>query len=932
MDRYITGLWTQRSPLRDADTPYLYTKFYSATRFDSLIDGLNREVTAKLTMARRPGHTVYNANTFDPIRTMYSYKYMLNNVQQVRTMVDTDTQVLDGTPPNKKVVMTKSAGAGRTRFLSIGTQLFMANGVDQKKWTQASKTWQPSTQFNDGDFIIDSNGNIQYIVPSAQATATITNVAVVQVQTNIPVHPGDPIFYKYFLVLTFSAAAPRWALNTSITFTGLTGYTALNGQTYVNTTHINVPGQPVPTVNQSVFPWTGPSYASAADTGTATGGSSSSGISGGTAPAWNATVGGTTTDGSITWTNLGSATQNWQMTGPANAPVIANTANDRFWRPNTSFGLYFSCLDSNRNLEVITAQTASSTITGTKQPVWSTKQGGFTQDGGYTWVNCGNIGSWGALTAFTLYSAITDPNGNLQYVSAGSGNSGAAAPAAWNLTPGGTTTDGALTWTNAGSGAILAYGDVSYCYSYEGLDGSVSTASPLVTIPNGVLGPNGGYQITLQGITTPDPQCPLIDIFRRPQGGSTPLLLTKIPNPCIGSTCTWSFVDTLPDSALNEQQPAPIALTGNPPAAGATAPVLHLQRVWMIVGSKVIWSGGPDIVYGNGFTSFPPANVIDFQEQLTKLIPITTSQGAALLVIGSANTYAVLGQGTPTSPFYPAMYMATVGSLQYDAICMVGSTPYIFTNNSKFTSLDPSGGYVENGFPIGDQFTQLTTAGFNAQVFTPTNTYVSWYEKKSGDSAIFVADGAVGWFRYSPVASPEQGYLWSPFAGVVNGTSAVLSIETSTGQFDLLVGPPAGGGPILKRDTTTNADNGQLYDAYMTLGNIVLCESGEVAEVAHVALDSIRVGDRPTVGMLYNEIAATTTNDFDTLTWTSVDPPNLDESETMYSDRYSTLQDGVCPKCTHCQIKIDWGSQNYPDELLSHTLYGAKFGERRQAA
>jgi hypothetical protein len=58
MDRYITGLWTQRSPLRDADVPYLYTKFYSASRFDSLIDGLNREVTSRLTIARRPGNVV----------------------------------------------------------------------------------------------------------------------------------------------------------------------------------------------------------------------------------------------------------------------------------------------------------------------------------------------------------------------------------------------------------------------------------------------------------------------------------------------------------------------------------------------------------------------------------------------------------------------------------------------------------------------------------------------------------------------------------------------------------------------------------------------------------------------------------------------------------------------------------------------------------
>src|SRR5208337_4418823 len=78
MDRSITGLWTQRSPLRDADVPYLYGKFYSASRFDSLIDGINREITAKLTTRRRPGSSVYNANTFPAIESFYAYKRIVN--------------------------------------------------------------------------------------------------------------------------------------------------------------------------------------------------------------------------------------------------------------------------------------------------------------------------------------------------------------------------------------------------------------------------------------------------------------------------------------------------------------------------------------------------------------------------------------------------------------------------------------------------------------------------------------------------------------------------------------------------------------------------------------------------------------------------------------------------------------------------------------
>jgi hypothetical protein len=63
-NRFFTGLWTHRNPLRDAAVPFLYEKFYGGTRFDSLIGGVNAEVTSRLTMARRPGQSVYNSQTF----------------------------------------------------------------------------------------------------------------------------------------------------------------------------------------------------------------------------------------------------------------------------------------------------------------------------------------------------------------------------------------------------------------------------------------------------------------------------------------------------------------------------------------------------------------------------------------------------------------------------------------------------------------------------------------------------------------------------------------------------------------------------------------------------------------------------------------------------------------------------------------------------
>jgi hypothetical protein len=170
---------------------------------------------------------------------------------------------------------------------------------------------------------------------------------------------------------------------------------------------------------------------------------------------------------------------------------------------------------------------------------------------------------------------------------------------------------------------------------------------------------------------------------------------------------------------------------------------------------------------------------------------------------------------------------------------------------------------------------------------------------------------------------------------IQGGTSAVQSIETSPGVSQLLIGPAAGTpGPILFRDSSVNADwTGGAYVAYPSWdvkGNIVLCQSGEVAEIAHVGLKSVAVGARPSVSLLLGEIAPTTAVPFETLAITSNDPPDLPASQTLFSDRYSALQNGVCPKCDNFQLKVDYGVQNVPDELLMFSVYGAKHAERKQ--
>jgi len=1083
MDRYVTGLWTQRSPLRDAAVPYVYGKFYGASRYDSLIDGLNREITSKLTFKRRPGHSIFNEQAFPAIRSFYSFKFMQDGVQSVRVIADSVAtgEIFDATPPVKSTIMTKSAGAGPARFLGVGNQLYMADGVDTMKWTLSLKSWKANTQYAAGDFIVDTNGNIEYVYPNSPATATISNLQIIA-----SVGGGTT---SYLLVITWTGAAPNWVENTPIKFAGLTGTVELNG---LSLTYNKIDTQTLfgftPTAQQTCFIYYRGPQAAASETGTGTGTSSDAGTSGSTQPTWPTTMGATTVDpagGTLVWTNMGPSLNKWGIAGPTTAPTLVADPACRFWQPLKNLGQWYSILDSNGNLEVITGNSSGSgsaivpsttmstasasqtspgsttnpgtpaggfpstpvtgnvtitadisgnwtyatggaagqfqisidggvtwqtpfyqqnssgsygtygysapgtiavvsgltnlntlqvravavasagmgssgpgnsnssailnnlratlstsggstpgTVTGTGQPPWAEILGGASVDGSFTWTNCGNVsGTWTGSTPTLKFEAILDVNQNLQIATV-AGTTGTTAPGSWATALGATTTDGGVTWTNAGPGVVLVSGDLSYAYSYHTVDGSITTPSPIATIPNGVLGPPNGFKVTLTGLTPADPQCDQIFIWRTDQGGNTLVFRAAIPNPTPGTAGTWTWTDTDPTSAalnpLISTPPHDVA-ANNPPPSTATAPEYHLQRIWMIDGSRLVWSAGPDAVSSNGNTAFPATNVMQFPETLTRLVSVVTKE-PMLMIFGTANIYAVLGLGTPLSPFYPIRYMKNVGLLNYDALELVGSTFYAFTNTHKGAELDPGAGYVEFGFPIGDQFKVMSTGGQSAALYDPKKAYVTWHETESGDTGLYVCDGSVGWFRYSPIAPPESGFLWSPFAAIVGGTSAVQSVEVATGEFELLVGP-AGEGPILKRDTSVFSDKGFTYgegQCYGVIGSIVLCQSGEVAEIAHIELDSMRVGDRPQVGMLYNEIAETSDIDFDVLDYTSVDPPTLDESETLYSDRYVTSQDGVCPKCTHCQILINWPDQPDGDELLAHVIYGAKWGERRE--
>lgn len=1058
MDRHLTGLWTQRSPLRDADVPYLYGKFYSASRFDSLIDGVNREITARLTDARRPGSSVYNSNTFPAMHSFYGYRYVRSGEEIIRVFGDgKDGAVYEVTAGQKALYLNKSSGAGKARFLTVNNNLYIADGVDFLKVVASPIVWTANTPYQVGQWIDSGTGAGLQVITTAG---------------------------------TSGSSQP--------TFSGTFGATTADG-----TAVWTCKGNPTQ-------PWQipGPVYA---PTVTATG------IGPGTATA-SPRVGANATP-----PNASSASQ-WAITanvvGSEWVSQWASGIFHSYWLNMTSPGFAIPAAANIASIQV--------TVSFNIQGPWPS---GVTSNLPQLWIGfLKNGAQYGP--SFYESSIASGVAGSRTFTQTVDGVNVAWTPEDLNATGFGVY----FAWANGADSPHPPFGDrfitvtaVSITVGYGGantgtwrygfsysnsITADETTGSPLSS-PVTML--QGGY-IAVSGPGSPNPQWDTVNVYRTAQDQPTPLFLASLTNP--GTGATWTFNDMgTPDSALLAQRAMLQNHEGDPPPPGFTAPEYHAGRIWGIVGNAVVYS---QPLSTNGFA---PLNFIPLQGELPiRLFAGVSSQGSTLFVWGTANIYAIFGDGTDSNPFTPATkYMSSVGILSYDCVTPVGSTYYALTSKRKFVSLDPGAGYVEAGFPIGDQFKRVTTgagvpgpapfswnienisyepatstitvphviifppnialpAGTTVELkgltahpecngpaavieatpsvlilvpppalegqpffsnipetgtvstlptpatgalYDPSSAYVTWNEAESGDTGLYVADGNIGWFRFSPVASPESGYLWSPRAIIAGGTSAVQSIEIAPGVARLLIAPQWSG-KILMRDSEVHGDwndtspvsvllssvqgilnpngsetlavtcasmpfvagqtvdfggltnaswlnrqtatissingttfysqagswvdnpatpefpygptsdtggvglNYQPYPSWDVKGNIVLCQSGQVAEIAHIGLKSMAVGARPIVSLLLGEVSPTQQTPFDPLEITSTDPPDLPPPETMYSDRYSALQNGVCPKCDNFQLRVDYGSQNAPDELLMYEVYGAKHAERRQ--
>jgi hypothetical protein len=724
-NRFFTGLWTQRNPLRDAATQYLVEKFYTGARFDSLIDGLNVELSNKLTLKRRPGSSLYNTNTLPAVNRFYEFRQNYTGTEQISVIADTAPAVYDVTAPNLNLFFTKSAGSNQTFFQSVGNVLYFSNGVDAKKYYLNSSS----------TFVVQNWGisNAQSTYGPTTAT-TGTQSGTGTAWTN----PSDVTGTSGFATVT---VAPGAGAQSEVLAAG--GYSfAIPSTTQITGVQVNITLQ---------------NNAQIANNGSFQGYAVVS--------LYNSTYG-----------ILGTAVKYLPQ---STTPLTFNFGGPSdLWGASTLPASFFNGTTFYVNIQLFgdlftgqewicpgeTMATATKFINGE-----TVKQTVFPPGNGATATLINNTTGYGVSgAAYTgPYSGILDPPGLVQgligqtsgaemYFDTSSGPSLYATAQSYTLEVQNVQVEifsgGLPNVTPGGSGSFQA---VNGGYQYEICYGNGNLTPPVVsspTLPSTSTGNfTGKAYISIPVVASPDPQVNQIKIFRTTDGGALFFEIPGSPFPNTTATIQDDALNiaggTAGDNLLNIFSSPPAQLENNPPPAGMINSCYHLGRIIGSVGNTMYIGDGPDNPF-NGNEAFPPGNNYVLPSTIVRFVPLT--QG--ILIFTTASCYfSANGGANGDYPQQPAEYMAgkVGGVLSYNALDVVGSSIYLVNSKRMVKQIDISSGESEVGFPIGDllsntsNYVQFGIDGSYPGI-SPSSCYMAYHEQDSTDSALYLANPGPG--------------------------------------------------------------------------------------------------------------------------------------------------------------------------------------------
>lgn len=549
--RLETGLFTNRNPLHDPASWYV-SKYGGYP--DALIDGSNMEISNQLTLIRRPGLSQWSTEVVpDQVNWFYDWHTLTCGVKVV---VDTPTSTYIQSATTQNLIFTKSPGAGQGYYVGVADVLYYGDGVDSQKFILGLDC-NPANGATSGFGITGpTTAPVVTVTPSASAAvnwaantwfstmgiiiATVAGVPTAQQLVSVNADPANPNSTQFGMS---GNGSPTWpgiggtVVDGTITWTnrgpvGLwlanTGYDGIGGSG--GTT--NEPA--------TIFDPTSNGFYENSHTGVGF-------ASGGTRPAFTGVVGDQHFDGACNWVCYANAVTNpqifrWQKNHVYGNFLFSFGPNDVIlepFAPPFASGTFDQPLAADPKTEYLMTSGGGTSSVTPYAPPFSATPGLLAPDGQLAWAslgsavwqpnhaysawttsnsatfNCvvdtdGNLQvcttsgtsgaslpwhSWQASHAYVTLVTIVDTNGYKQTVTT-AGTSGSPLHPVWNTTPGGTTVDNTVTWTNQGP-----------AYGFNTTDGSVVWTC-VGTSVSAVWTANQSYYLPTSGFFPPSVTVP----------------------------------------------------------------------------------------------------------------------------------------------------------------------------------------------------------------------------------------------------------------------------------------------------------------------------------------------------------------------------------------------------------------------------------------
>lgn len=239
--QWHSGLYTQRSPIY---TPLSAMGLQMVSRYDTLWDGLNMELSNSCTLVRRPGFPAFCSTELGSSSYPLAFYSFKNLSGTINLLMDAPDAVYSFTSTSLTSLFTKTTTA-QTSFQTVASTVYMVDGTDAQKWDGttvsgmgistplgsptlgfvANGQLAPTSGYTYGYAFKNSvSGHVSTMSPVSANTGPLANQTVAEGQVTIAV-TSVQISSNTAIIQGTNNCEP----GQSVTIKGLTGASFLNG-------------------------------------------------------------------------------------------------------------------------------------------------------------------------------------------------------------------------------------------------------------------------------------------------------------------------------------------------------------------------------------------------------------------------------------------------------------------------------------------------------------------------------------------------------------------------------------------------------------------------------------------------------------------------------------------------------------------------------